>query len=88
MSMARMEIARTILLTMLTCCAVVVLASVPRNETGNTATKKPAGKFDRMFPDGTEHDFGRVDIGTQCKHAFRIVNTSGVPLRILSIRVS
>ncbi len=39
-----------------------------------------------MFPDGREHDFGTVRRGEQARHAFRIVNTSAVPLRIVSLR--
>ena len=42
----------------------------------------------KMFPDGTVHDFGKVKRGTQCKHSFRIVNTSKVPLEITSLRCS
>ncbi len=41
-----------------------------------------------MFPDGLEHDFGRVPRGTQCQHTFRIVNTGAVPLRLVSLRFS
>ena len=43
---------------------------------------------EKMFPDGLTHDFGKVQRGTQVYHAFRIVNTSDVPLRILSVRLS
>jgi hypothetical protein len=35
-------------------------------------------------PFGFVHDFGDVPRGTPCKHSFRIVNTSNVPLRIIS----
>jgi hypothetical protein len=38
----------------------------------------------KMFPDGLQHDFGKVPQDLQCKHTFRIVNTTNVPLRILS----
>jgi hypothetical protein len=38
------------------------------------------------FPDGLEHDFGPLPRGAQAEHAFRIVNTSAVPLRIVSLR--
>jgi hypothetical protein len=41
-----------------------------------------------MFPDGLRHSFGIVSAGTLCKHAFRIVNTTGAPLKIVSIRIS
>jgi hypothetical protein len=40
-----------------------------------------------MFPNGVEHDFGTVRPGTQLRHAFRIVNTSNVPLQIISVRI-
>ncbi len=39
-----------------------------------------------MFPDGVEHDFGKVQRGTIVKHAFRVVNTSDVPLQIIDVR--
>lgn len=39
-----------------------------------------------MFPDGFEHDFGKVPSGVQARHVFRIVNTSKVPLEIVSLR--
>ncbi len=45
-------------------------------------------KADRMFPDGIGHDFGKVPRGTEARHAFRIVNTSDVPIRIGEVRVS
>jgi hypothetical protein len=38
-----------------------------------------------MFPDGIKSDFGKVTTGTPCEHAFRIVNPSNVPLRIISL---
>jgi hypothetical protein len=38
------------------------------------------------FPDGLWHDFGIVPRGKMLKHAFRLVNTSDVPLRIVSLR--
>ena len=40
----------------------------------------------KMFPDGRDYDFGKVKRGPRLKHAFRIVNTSNVPLSIISIR--
>ena len=39
-----------------------------------------------MFPDGRDYDFGKVKRGTVIKHTFRIVNTSYVPLEIVSVR--
>jgi hypothetical protein len=41
-----------------------------------------------MFPDGVAHDFGKVTRGTQCRYAFRIINTTNVRLRIISLRCS
>ena len=43
---------------------------------------------EKMFPDGLTHDFGTVQRGTQLRHTFRVVNTSSVPLRIVSVRAS
>ncbi len=39
------------------------------------------------FPDGFKHDFGQVPCGMKVKHVFRIVNKSGVPLEIVSLRI-
>jgi hypothetical protein len=50
--------------------------------------KPPAEKNDKMFPGGSEYDFGNVPRGLQARHAFRVVNSSGVLLRILSVRSS
>jgi hypothetical protein len=65
--------------------AVGFAADVPR-------TVKPVvvrkAQFDPMFPDGLVHDFGKLPRGVQARHAFRVVNTSGVPLQILSLRQS
>ncbi|MBI1830184.1 MAG: DUF1573 domain-containing protein [Planctomycetes bacterium] len=50
---------------------------------------KPIGELDdKMFPDGDAFDFGKVPRGVKVKHVFRIVNTSNVPLRIVSVRFS
>ena len=59
--------------------------SVPKTEEGvnNTAVEKV-----KMFPDGRTYNFGKAKRGTIVKHAFRIVNTSNVPLEILSLRWS
>jgi hypothetical protein len=63
--------------------SVGLAADVPR-------TVKPlvvrADKTDPMFPDGLVHDFGKVPRGVQARHAFRVVNTSNVPLQIISVR--
>ena len=52
------------------------------------AKKLPGETVTTKFPDGLEHDFGKVQSGTVAKHAFRVVNTSSVPLRIISLRRS
>ena len=39
-----------------------------------------------MFPDGVDHDFGTLLAGMPAKHVFRMVNTSKVPLHIVSLR--
>jgi hypothetical protein len=49
------------------------------------AVEEPAAD---MFPDGCDHDFGKVRRGPLLQHAFRIVNTSGMPLRIIGLRAS
>jgi hypothetical protein len=50
--------------------------------------KDREGTRDARFPDGLEHEFGKVARGTYCKHAFRIVNTSQSPIEITAIRVA
>lgn len=42
----------------------------------------------KMFPDGLRHDFGKVPQGLQLKHTFRVVNTTNVLLKLLSLRCS
>jgi hypothetical protein len=44
--------------------------------------KEPAEKIYVKFPDGLEHDFGKVYRGEQCRHAFRLVNRSKGPVHI------
>jgi hypothetical protein len=51
------------------------------HEDGKTIAQKTA-----MFPDGLVQDFGVVRRRIQARHAFRIVNTSAVPLRVVSLR--
>src|SRR5690349_8122583 len=55
----------------------------PEMNAENEGPKKPSEKIDQMFPDGLEHDFGKVERGEQLKYAFRIVNISSAPLRIM-----
>jgi hypothetical protein len=43
---------------------------------------------EKTFPDGGTHQFGKVQRGVKVYHAFRVVNTSEVPLRILSVSLS
>lgn len=59
-------------------------AKPPEKDAGD----KDPEKTDQMFPDGLEHDVGIVMKGTQAYHAFRIINTSDVPVRIISLRTS
>jgi hypothetical protein len=61
-------------------------AKLSEKDAGNADANKLAENADKMFPDGLEHDFGRVQRGTQAKHAFRVVNTSNVTLRVISLR--
>jgi hypothetical protein len=42
--------------------------------------------LDPMFPDGCVHDFGIVSRGPPVRHTFRVINTTGVRLEILSVR--
>ena len=49
---------------------------------------KQATKPVERAPFGFVYDFGKVPRGTPCKHSFRIVNLSNVPLRIISLRMS
>jgi hypothetical protein len=56
------------------------------SDAGNEDTKGLAEASFPMFPDGFDHDFGKVMRGTEAKHVFRIVNTSAVPLHIVSLR--
>jgi hypothetical protein len=71
-------IAVTLAVMTLTCIAVCLAVY----------SSRPAENGDRMFPDGVVHNFGKVPRGIQARHAFRIVNTSDVPLRIASMRIS
>jgi hypothetical protein len=54
---------------------VALSAAPPKN--------KATEKTDKMFPDGLEYDFGTLPRGTKARHAFRIVNTSNLPLRMI-----
>jgi hypothetical protein len=51
-----------------------------------TATSVEEQDKTTMFPEGLSHDFGPVECGVVLKHAFRIVNTSDVPLHIKGLR--
>jgi hypothetical protein len=44
------------------------------------------GTKDNRFPDGLDHDFGRVARGTYAKHTFRVVNTSDSQVEMTSVR--
>ena len=61
---------------------------VLKKERQKDEEQKEAKKKDSRFPEGRDYNFGKVRRGTSLKHAFRIVNTSDVPLRLTSVRVS
>jgi hypothetical protein len=81
----RIKIATTILLVALTCSGVCLTGY--SRDAGNEDAKEFAGetKTVMMFPDGLEYDFGKVQRGILAKHVFRVVNTSSVPLQIISL---
>jgi hypothetical protein len=90
MCVSQIKIATTIVLTALagyfTMQAGHSSASViPPLEKDAAQTVDPT---DPLFPDGVEYDFGKVQRGPVAYHAFRIVNTTMVPLRLLSLRNS
>jgi hypothetical protein len=90
MLMSQTRIPRAITLIALTCC-VVCWASYYSAHMGQGAPLRPLPGKDakapanKMFPDGLEHDFGTVIRGTECKHTFRIVNTTDGPLQITNL---
>src|SRR5262249_12966834 len=43
---------------------------------------------DKLFPDGTSHDFGSVPRGTQLFYRFKMTNIYKVPLEIMATRTS
>ena len=64
---------------------------LPDKEDNNDANKPAEKIFDAnlvAFPDGHSRDFGSLPRGTQAYHAFRIVNTSNLPLQIRSVRIT
>jgi hypothetical protein len=53
------------------------------------AAASPAQNWaDKMFKDGTSHDFGMVPHGAQLFHRFTMTNIYAVPLQILDVRTS
>lgn len=50
------------------------------------ASARDATKAPLTLPNGNAHDFGKVQRGALAEHVFRIVNTSGVPLKIRSVK--
>lgn len=57
----------------------------------HAAPARPRSSADakpEMFPDGLFHDFGKVPHGVPCRHRFRIVNNTDLPMRVESIRAS
>ena len=80
MRLSNIQIITTIVLLSLTCGGVCLLRHLPM--------QKSAEIIDPMFPDGVEHDFGTLRSGVVATYVFRVVNTSNVPLRIISLRRS
>jgi len=56
-----------------------------QKENQDAAVHKPDRK---MFPNGSEYDFGVMPRGTQPEYVFPIINTSDAPLQLLSVRLS
>jgi uncharacterized protein DUF1573 len=73
-------------------CGVFLMSCPPPHDVYGAPVRplrsKEENKGDKMFPDGTHHDFGKVPCGTLAKHSFRIVNNSEFPLRILGVNAS
>ena len=94
MPVKNIKIATAILLMALECNSVCLTAQAfasdcPVLPMPKQAAEKPLGEIDeKMFPDGFAIDFGKVPRGMQVKHAFRIINTSNVPIQIVSVRHS
>jgi hypothetical protein len=57
--------------------------------TGAAASPAQAPSWaDKMFKDGTSHDFGSVPRGAELFHRFAMTNIYAVPLQILDVRTS
>jgi hypothetical protein len=52
---------------------------------GTAEGNKEVKKAPALSPVGILHDFGKLPRGTLARHAFRIVNTSDVPLHITKV---
>jgi hypothetical protein len=50
--------------------------------------ENPKAWADKLFPDGTRHDFGSVPRGAQLSHRFPVTNIYAVELQIVNIRAS
>jgi hypothetical protein len=85
MCVTGIKIATTIVLTALACAG---LCQTGRSsaDAGSEDVRKLGEVTATMFPDGVEHDFGKVRRGPMLEHTFRIVNTSNRPLEIISVR--
>ena len=78
-----------------TCCIMLSFGYISASVFPQVFTKKAAvaqeaktaddegDKKVNRFPDGLDHDFGKVARGTYAKHAFRIANISDSPVEIL-----
>lgn len=69
-------------------CGAFCLIGYSGMQAGQNVKARESHGPDKMFPDGLTHDFGKVARGAQLYHAFRIVNTSSVPLQVDSLRAS
>jgi RNA polymerase sigma factor (sigma-70 family) len=61
---------------------------VSTEKTGKEKQRAAPRQVDSQFPDGQDHDFGKVTRGKILEYTFRIVNTSDAPLNLTSVRSS
>lgn len=75
--------------TMLLVLGLAALGAAPpvRPTVSASPDAKSAAEDAKMFPDGRHYDFGKAKAGTIVQHTFRVVNTSDVPLQLISALV-
>jgi hypothetical protein len=90
MFLTKIKIVTTTMLVAVMCngACLTGYSSMPAGQSLCDEVKNFSETTVTMFPDGLDHDFGKVTRGTQCNIAFRVINTSKVPLRISSLRMS